>query len=217
MIRIAENFVKIQAELAKVCHSCGRDPSGITLIAVTKNRSVGEINRVIEAGVSVIGENRVQEALQKFPELLTSERHLIGHLQTNKIREVVANFDCVQSVDSVRLAEKISQECERVSKILPIYLQVNIAGEETKSGFAVVELAESVKKIQKLPNLKLVGLMAIGAHTADQAQVAQVFRKGKELTDQFGLPNYSAGMSADWPLAVRAGATHLRLGRILFE
>lgn len=237
MTQIADSLAKIQAELTVVCQSCGRNPTDITLIAVTKQRSVAEINQVIEAGIHVIGENRIQEALDKFPDIHPCERHFIGHLQTNKVREVVANFDCVQSVDSVRLAEKLNQECARVGKTLPIFLQVNIAAETTKSGFMVAELTAAVERIKQLPNLQLIGLMVIGPspdgeisnksqiskfqapnkNSAYQESVMRVFREGKKLTEQFDLPSYSAGMSGDWQLAVACGATHLRLGRILFE
>ncbi len=214
--RITTALISFQTELVKICADCDRDPAEITLVAVTKTRRIAEINTALTAGVKVIGENRIQDALEKLPELQPCQRHFIGHLQANKVREVVAHFDCVESVDSIHLAEKLATESQKLNKTLPIFLQVNLATEATKSGFAESELAEAISKIQQLPNLELTGLLVIGPHTDDENAIRQVFQRGKELVQHFGLANYSAGMSSDWQLAVECGATHLRLGRVLF-
>jgi len=210
------NLATLQAELATICADCGRNPAEIAIVAVTKKREPAEINELIESGIKIIGENRVQEALGKFPKLLPCERHFIGHTQTNKVRGIVANFDCIQSVDSLRLAEKLNDECERVGKKVSIFLQANIAGEASKSGFAEAELPYAAKLIKRMAHLQLEGLMVIGPHTKDEHYIRQVFERGHEIVDTLELPSYSAGMSSDWQLAVRAGATHLRIGTGLF-
>lgn len=212
----ADRLAHFYDRLADVCARCGRDPADITLVAVTKMRTVDETNTLIAAGVTAIGENRVHDAIAKFTHLLAAERHLIGHLQTNKIREVVAHFDVVQSVDSIRLAEYLNVEAGRVGKRLRIFVQVNIAREETKSGFAMSDLAMAIAHIRTLPHLTLDGLMTIGPRTTDEATIRAVFDEGRRLVDALGLASYSAGMSDDWPLAIAAGATHLRIGRTLF-
>ncbi len=214
--RITVAIRALQSELTSVCARCKRDPTDITIVAVTKTRTPAEINTALQAGITVIGENRAQEALVKLPELYSCERHFIGHLQTNKTREIITNFDCIESVDSLRLAEKINVECQRLDKKFPIFLQVNLANEETKSGFSAVELKEVVPKIRELQNLNLIGIMVIGPHTADKTAIKNVFERGKRLTLQYDLPQYSAGMSSDWQLAVMSGATHLRLGQAIF-
>lgn len=214
--RIASAVFAFQTELVKACRAAKRDPAEVIIVAVTKTRSTTEVNAVLAAGIRVIGENRVQEALTKFSAVGSCERHLIGHLQTNKAAEAVQYFDCVESVDSIRLAEKLASEAGKIGKTLEIYLQANLAGETTKSGFAESELSAAVAIIKKLPNLKLTGLMVIGPHTDEEAVIRQVFMRGDQLRKELGLSNYSAGMSSDWQLAVACGATHLRPGSAIF-
>ena len=217
MNHLTANLAAFQAELAQVCESCGRNPEEISLVAITKNRSAAQINELLQSGVRVIGENRIQEALGKFPELKPCEKHFVGHLQSNKVREAVANFDCIESVDSVKLAYKLSAEAVKFNKTLPVFIQINIAREDTKSGFEIEELENAVNAIKNLPNLKIIGLMTIGPNTDDVEAIRNVFKKGFELKEKLGLPYYSAGMSDDWKIAVECGASHLRIGRILFK
>jgi len=211
------NLATLQSELAAVCADCGRDPADIAIVAVTKKREPAEINELIKSGITIIGENRVQEAIAKFPKLQPCKKHFIGHTQTNKVRGIVANFDCIQSVDSLRLAERLHDECERTGKKIAVFVQANIAGEKSKSGFAETELPHAVAQIRQMPHLQLDGLMVIGPHTKDENYILQVFERGREMADACELQSYSAGMSSDWQLAVRAGATHLRIGTGLFD
>ena len=141
------NLTSFQAKLISVCANCNRDASKITLIVVSKNHSAVEINELLEAGVTRIGENRLQEALEKFHKLSTCEKHFIGRIQSNKAREIARNFDVIQSVGSVKVARILNNEAQKLNKILPIFLQVNLACEEQKSGFLAEELDEAAKAI----------------------------------------------------------------------
>jgi hypothetical protein len=213
---LAANLEKFHSKLAEVCESCGRKIDEITLVGVIKKHTAQEANELIAAGMKVVGENRIQEAVGKFPDLLDCEKHLIGHLQTNKVKEAVVNFDCVESVDSLRLAEKLNAEAEKVGKILPIFIEVNVADEAQKFGLGVNELDDLIEKIREMQNLKLEGLMVMGVF-GDEAKTAEVFNRGWKLCEKFGLQKYSAGMSGDWEIAVKCKATHLRVGSLLFR
>lgn len=199
-----------------MCEICDRNPAEITLVGVIKHHTADEANQLLQAGLKVIGENRIQEALGKFPALLPCEKHLIGHLQTNKVKEAVKNFDCIESVDSLRLAEKLNAEAAKQSKFLPIFLEVNVAEENQKFGFKVGELEAAVAEIHKMQNLKLEGLMVMGVE-GDEKKTEAVFAEGWQLCEKFGLQKYSAGMSGDWEIAVKNHATHLRVGSLLFK
>jgi hypothetical protein len=213
---LSQNLADFEAQLAEICENCNRNRNEITLVGVIKNHTADEANQLLQAGLRVIGENRIQEALGKFPELLPCEKHLIGHLQTNKVKEAVQNFDCIESVDSVRLAEKLNQEAQKQSKILPIFLEVNLAGEAQKFGFQAAELEEAIGKIRAMENLKLEGLMVMGVE-GDEKKTEEVFQQGWQLCEKFGMQKYSAGMSGDFEIAVRNHSTHLRVGSLLFR
>ncbi|MBU1089197.1 YggS family pyridoxal phosphate-dependent enzyme [Patescibacteria group bacterium] len=219
-MRIQKNLANFNSELAEVCASCGQNPAEIRLIAITKNRSADEVNELLAAGVSRIGENRLQEALIKLTprisgetNLLPCEKHFIGSIQSNKAREIAQNFDVVQSVGSVKVAKILDSA---VNSPLPIFLQANLAHEFQKSGFIEDDLAEAVAEIRKLPNIKIEGLMVMGV-LGDLEKTREIFTQAKKLNDQFGFKNLSAGMSGDWQIAVEEGANFLRIGNKLFE
>ncbi len=216
MNRFKKNLESFYHKLAEVCENCGRNSSEISLIAVTKNRSVEEINELIKAGVGKIGENRLQEAVAKFPDLLGCEKHFIGSIQSNKAKEIAQNFDVVESVGSVKVAQILNEEAQKLGETLPIFLQVNLADEEQKSGFLKEELSEAVEEIQEFSNLKIEGFMVMGV-AGDEQRTREVFSRAKELCEQHQLKNLSAGMSGDWQIAVEAGATYLRIGSLLFS
>ncbi|MFH1546530.1 MAG: YggS family pyridoxal phosphate-dependent enzyme [Patescibacteria group bacterium] len=220
MSNLANNLAKFKNELGSVCRNCDRDPSEISLVVITKNRSADEVNELLAAGVSRIGENRLREALIKLTpqftggmNLLPCEKHFIGSIQSNKAREIAQNFDVVQSVGSVKVAKILDSA---VNSPLPIFLQANLAHEFQKSGFIEDDLAEAVAEIRKLPNLKIEGLMVMGVF-GDAEKTREIFAQAKKLNDQFGFKNLSAGMSGDWQIAVEEGANFLRIGRRLFE
>ncbi|MCF7846250.1 MAG: YggS family pyridoxal phosphate-dependent enzyme [Candidatus Peribacteraceae bacterium] len=226
MSTIAENIAEFKTELASVCRDCDRNPSEISIVAVTKNRSSAEINSLLASGITAIGENRLQEFLAKKAEIGAAEKHFVGRIQSNKAAEIAREFDVVESVSSLKIAKIlndsiISRDVARnVSttshKTLPIFLQINLAREPQKDGFSPEEIESALSEISKFANLEVVGLMTIGVF-GDTKRTREIFAAGKKLCEKFGLPKFSAGMSDDWPIAVECGATELRIGRLLFE
>ena len=204
---LKENFLKIAAVLAQA-------PGKVELLAVSKNVEVEQIEKALALGIKTIGENRIQEAARKFPLLqLPCAKHMIGHLQSNKVRQALEIFDLIESVDSVHLAEKISKEA---SKEITIFLEVNIAEEEQKYGFKTQELKSALGKIKKLPNLKVQGLMCMAPFTEQAEDSRGYFREMKKMADTLGLTELSMGTSQDWQVAVSEGATIVRIGQALF-
>ena len=215
---IAGNIKDVKARIDRAAAKAGRNPDNITLIVVTKYAEESAIQAAAAAGVGHFGENRVQDAERKIMRL--SERglrptwHMIGHLQRNKVQTALKIFDIIHSIDSVRLAQAISAQAE---KTVPVLLQVNVAGEETKGGFEKDELSGAVSQISRLPNLSIKGLMTIAPLVDDPEEVRPVFRDLRELRDAFGLEHLSMGMSNDFEIAIEEGATMVRLGRIIFS
>jgi PLP dependent protein len=195
----------------------------VRVCVVTKKRSVADIRGIVYLGARVLGENRIQECLEKYGRELLDylrergvELHFIGHLQTNKVKDAVRLFDCVQSVDSVRLAEKLSEECTAKDKEISIFLEVNLTGEDEKHGLTEDELLEHVDEIKGLPGLRVEGLMCMGKMN-ESGMTREIFRKCCELADRVGLAELSMGMSDDYKIAIKEGATMVRIGRLIFE
>jgi hypothetical protein len=195
------------------------DPDGreVTLIAVSKTFDAEAIEPVIAAGQRVFGENRVQESLAKWPDLKARypdiELHLIGPLQTNKVKDAVRLFDVIETVDRDKLAAALAREMSVQDRHLPCFIQVNIGAEEQKSGISVDETQDFVARCRKEYGLDIVGLM--GIPPLDEAPGAY-FALLKQLADQSGLENLSMGMSADFETAIAMGATHVRVGSAIF-
>jgi pyridoxal phosphate enzyme (YggS family) len=215
MTSIRENYDRILQTIHRAAVRSGRSPETIQLIAVTKTVSPVHIREAIEAGVRHIGENRLQEALPKREELLdlAVTWHFIGHLQTNKARKVVENFDWVQCVDRPELAEKLNQAA---TKPLPVLIEVNLGGELSKSGIDPDGLEGSVETFKKYDRLKLRGLMTIPPFLENPEDVRPYFRKLRQLAERFHLPELSMGMSHDFEVAIEEGATMVRIGTSLF-
>lgn len=195
-------------------------PTTIKLVAAVKHHSIDQINQLIKAGVTIVAENTVQTASKKFPQLLPCEKHFIGHLQKNKVRKAIELFDCIQSVDTLELAERINQIATELGKIQNIFLQVNIAEDKDKFGLTIENTPNVLRKVSQLKNVKVIGLMTIGQDSSDMNQHRTYFKKFKQLFDQFQekyqLKELSMGMSADYEIAVEEGATMVRVGRKLF-
>jgi pyridoxal phosphate enzyme (YggS family) len=185
--------------------------------AAFKGVSVEQIGEAMVAGLVDFGENRVQEAEAHIEALgaraADATWHLIGHLQTNKAKDALDCFDILQTVDSVRLAEQLSRRATKPTRIL---LEVNVAGETTKSGFAPSEVASAVDAIRVLPNLELAGLMTIAPQADDPEPVRPYFRQLCELAETHGLTELSMGMTDDFEVAIEEGATMVRVGRAIF-
>lgn len=211
-----DKLAQIKSEIAKAAGYCGRKADDITLVAVSKTHSAAEILPLLRAGQRVFGENRVQEAAEKFPALREQypdlKLHLIGGLQTNKVRDAVALFDVIESVDRVELAEKLAAEIKKQGRNPSCFVQVNTGEEPQKSGVAPNAAAALVEKCRAL-GLNVVGLMCIPP--ADD-EPSPHFAFLKKLARQSGVKELSMGMSADYPLAIQQGATFVRIGTALF-
>lgn len=220
-LNVKETFDKIK----KAAESAGRNPSEIRLMAVTKTVAPEKINEAIEAGCYLLGENRVQELLEKYESYdKRAEIHFIGRLQTNKVKYIVDKVSMIESVDSIKLAEEIEKRCAKIGKTMDILLEVNIAEEESKGGFSAEEIIDVSEKIKNFPHLRLRGLMTIGRFGAEIEETRQYFEKMRHLLvdikakniDNIYINILSMGMSADFEIAVSEGATIVRIGRGLF-
>jgi len=190
----------------------------VKTMAVIKNRSLDEILKVIEKhGIEIIGENRIQEARDKFPHLEGVEKHFIGHLQTNKARDAIQLCDVIETVDSEKLASAINKEAEKLGKCMLVFIQINISREPQKGGILAENLDKLVQTIQSLPHLKLRGLMTIAENTQDQEKLRDQFMHMHKFKEKYDLPELSMGMSQDYKLAIECGATIIGLGRALFD
>jgi pyridoxal phosphate enzyme (YggS family) len=213
----AEHLAEVQARIAEAAKAAGRLPGEVTLVAVSKTHGAERVRELLEVGHRVFGENRVQEAQEKFPALRTDypdlELHLIGPLQTNKARDAVALFDVIQSVDRERLAATLAKEMERAGKRPACFIQVNTGEEEQKAGILPAELDAFVASCRDLHKLPVVGLMCIPPVDEEAALHFALLAK---MAKRNGLDRISMGMSADYETAVRLGATHVRVGSALF-
>jgi pyridoxal phosphate enzyme (YggS family) len=220
---------EINRRIEAACERAGRRASEITLVAVSKTVPAARIREAIEAGVRTLGESRVQEASAKIYELkpLSAERkvqwHLIGHLQSNKARRAVELFDAVHSVDDLKLAERLDRFAAESGKRLPIFIEVNLGGEESKTGAAPDEVLPLCEQIGKLPGLELKGLMAVPPFSDNPEDARPFFRRLRRLRDEARLAaagesfnDLSMGMSIDFEIAIEEGATFIRVGAALF-
>ena len=220
---LAANFMAIQSRIEAACARAGRDPASVLVLAVSKGHSPDAVQAVAELGVNLFGENKVQEAKAKIPHCSSHLRwHMIGHLQTNKCRDAVHFFEMIQSVDSLELAEEINKRSEQAAKTMPVLIEVNIAGEASKFGYAPDRLLEELERIHALQRLEIQGLMTIAPWTTEPERVRPLFgqlRELKERSEQIlgaPLPHLSMGMSGDYAVAVEEGATLVRIGTALF-
>ena len=219
------NFEDINRRIALACEQVGKKPSDIIMLAATKTVPVEVINHAIKSGVKYIGENRVQEFLSKKEQLLPgAHRHFIGHLQTNKVKDIVGEVEMIESVHSLKLATEINRLCEKSGKVMDILLEVNIGNEESKSGFSPDELEEKLVEISKLPFVKVKGLMTIPPICDNNEKSIQYFEKMSKLfidirakiKDNIDMVYLSMGMSGDFEEAIRSGANIVRIGTSLF-
>jgi PLP dependent protein len=220
---IAANLEGIRRRVAAACVRAGRAPESVTLLGVTKNQPPEAVRAAAGLGLACFGENRVQEAKVKIGQCPGNLRwHMIGHLQSNKCRDAVHFFEMIESVDSLALAAEIDKWAAKSAKTLPVLLEVNVAGESSKSGYAPDRLLAELPQINALKKIEIHGLMTIAPWTTDAEKVRPVFRHLRELREQCGqilgapLPHLSMGMSGDFEVAIEEGATIIRLGTALF-
>ena len=191
--------------------------SNIKLIAVSKNQSIEKIKKVYNHGIKDFGENKVQELLKKIDNLPNDIRwHMIGHLQTNKVKSIIDKVYLIHSVDSVKLATTIDKEALKKNIIVNILLEINIANEESKYGFKIEELNQAIKKINMLNNVKIQGFMTVAPYTLNPEDNRIYFTKIKELLNKYNYKTLSMGMSNDYKIAIEEGSTHIRIGTKIF-
>ncbi len=188
----------------------------VKLIAVTKSATLDQAREAIEAGVDGVAESRVHFAEEKFPHLENVKKHMIGHLQRNKVKRAVELFDVIQSVDSLKLAKEIDKRSGEMGKVMEIMLQVNVSGEDQKFGFGEEEVEGAYREILALMNLKVIGIMVMAPFVSAE-ETREYFRKANEIKEKLKLRELSAGMSNDYEIAVEEGSTMVRLGRTLFD
>lgn len=217
--RISSIFKKITYTALKV----GRNPEEIKLIAVTKSQPIDKIKEAADLGLRVFGENRIQEAKQKIKELenFNIEWHMIGHLQTNKVKDAVKFFEVIHSLDSEKLAILIDREAKKISKIQRVLIQVKLSEEKSKYGIKEDEVEKLLELCKNLKNLKVEGLMIIPPYFENPEDVRPYFRKLKQIKEYLSKKGYSIkelsmGMSHDFEVAIQEGATMLRIGTALF-
>ncbi|MBQ9097080.1 MAG: YggS family pyridoxal phosphate-dependent enzyme [Clostridia bacterium] len=223
---IAQNIEIVKTNIEKACIRCGRSPEEITLIGVTKTHGADIINEGISGGLTHIGENRVQELCEKYETIEKGVHiHLIGHLQSNKVKYIADKVDLIHSLDSKNLAKEISAQAVKHARIIEALVQVNISGEETKSGISPDELDELLEYIELLPGIKIKGFMTIPpVDTGDMLQSRKIFEKLRILFEKTKEKRYnntviehlSMGMTNDYEIAIEEGSTMVRVGRAIF-
>ncbi len=214
---IADNLRRVQERIDAACRRAGRSPADVTIVGVSKGFPVEAVVAAWQAGLRDVGENRVQEAAAKLPAALargaTFRRHLVGHLQTNKVKTALDLFDIIHSVDSLRLAEAISRTAGKPVRVL---LEVNVAAEESKYGLKPDDVPQALERVRSLPNIDVVGLMTVAPAADDPESARPVFRRLRDLAEALRLAELSMGMSDDFEVAVEEGATMIRIGRAIF-
>ena len=223
---VKENFKIISERVAEAAIKSGRNPEDVRLMAVTKTVEPALINAAIEAGADLIGENRVQEFLSKAPELHLEgvEKHLIGHLQKNKVRQIVGKVDMIQSVDSIELAKEISKRSGMLEITTPVLVEVNIGNEDSKFGIDKNLLGETLEQISLLPSIEVRGLMCIPPICEESEQIRAFFSQMNKLFIDFSPKIFnninmnvlSMGMSSDYYEAILEGSNLVRVGSALF-
>lgn len=222
-----ENIAGVRSKIEEVARRVGRDPSDVKLVAVSKTHPSAAISEAIRNGIAAFGENKVQEAESKIVEIGREgvEWHLIGHLQSNKARKAVQLFDVIQSVDSLELAERLERICKEESReSLSVFVEVDLAGEETKNGISEFELGELIEFFRGAECLRFDGLMIVPPFSDDPDKTRPYFRRLREIRDRLaaiglfgeGRGELSMGMSHDFEVAIEEGATIVRVGTAIF-
>ena len=217
-------LAEVEAKIAEACRRSGRNTGDVEIVAVTKTHGPETVAEAWRAGLKIIGENKVQEAIWKKGESVTGPSwHLIGRLQSNKVRHALETFDCIHSVDSLKLAQRIDYIADEIGAQPRVLLEVNVSGERSKTGIAPDQLEPVMLRIfESCPRLTVEGLMTMAPFSDNPEDSRPYFRRLRELRDSmeslFGvsLPRLSMGMSGDYEVAVEEGATWLRLGTVLF-
>lgn len=222
---LKENLERVHQEIEAACKRVSRDSSEVTLIAVSKTKPLSDLEEVLDLGELEFGENKVQELVDKYEHIKSPVHwHMIGHLQTNKVKYIVDKVTLIHSVDSYKLAAQISKEALKKQVDVDILIEVNVAGEESKFGLKTEETLDLVREIAKLPNVHIKGLMTIAPFVDDPEDNRMVFRSLKQLSvhihscqiDNVSMDVLSMGMTGDYTVAIEEGATMVRVGTGIF-
>ncbi len=224
MTYIRQNLAEVCEKIKNSALESDRDSNSVKLIAVTKTYGADIINEAIDCGVTDIGENRVQEIMEKYDLVKPCRWHLIGHLQKNKVKYIIDKVELIHSVDSFELAKEIDKHAKKIDKIQKILLEVNVSGEESKFGIRPGECEELCKEISALENVKIEGLMTIAPFVDDESVLEEVFdglrKLSKEISEMsienVSMNELSMGMTNDFPIAIGKGATMVRVGTGIF-
>jgi pyridoxal phosphate enzyme (YggS family) len=233
---IKDNIARIKEDISLICRKLGRNPKDIKLVGITKAATPEMVFEAAQNGITDIGENRVQEAEKKFQDLKRSisnsnqnfsvRYHMVGHLQTNKVKSALRIFDLIQSVDSLRLAKEVSRQAEALNKIVDCLIEVNTSREATKFGVKPQDALDLIKEISMLKRIQIKGLMTIASESNDETEIRPCFRKlsllKENISKEFKQPNVqmqylSMGMTNDYKIALEEGSNMLRIGRAIFE
>jgi len=223
-LSVLENLNRVRERIHAATRRAGRDPGEIKLVAVTKTVPVTMIKEALSSGITSLGENRVQEFLQKYPQLPPElEWHFIGHLQTNKVKKMIDKINLIHSLDRWPLAEEIHRAACEAGRVARVLVQVNAAGEETKYGLSLAEAEDFVAEASQLSGLEVCGLMTIAPWCKNPEEVRPIFRQVRELARKMGdrvqgvkLETLSMGMTGDFEVALEEGANILRIGTAIF-
>ncbi len=221
---VKDNFQRCLEKIANVAAKCNQRFENITLVAVTKTVSTEKINQGIEAGITNIGENKVQEAKIKKDLVKPVTWHMVGHLQTNKVKHALQIFDMIQSVDSIHLAKEVNKRSEQLSKKMPVLIEVNTSREASKYGCSPETTIDTISEISQMPFIEIRGLMTIGLFTNDRELIRPCFILLRELADKIKsqkianvyMDILSMGMSADFETAIEEGSNMVRIGTAIF-
>jgi len=221
------NLKEVKDNIQNAAAAAGRSPDQIKLLAVSKNQSIDAVKILDELGVNFFGENRVQELEEKNEKLISENInlnwHFIGHLQRNKVKYLMRMENCkmIESIDSLRLAKEVNKRARKNERVMPVLIQINIAGDENKFGIVPDKAEEFLKKIIKLKNIKIEGLMTVLPYLDDSKKLRSYFKQMKTIFDQLSedvvqLNELSMGMTNDYQIAIEEGATIVRVGRAIF-
>lgn len=222
---VKDQYCEVKERVRQACLRSGRDPKDVTLIAVSKTKPLEMLLEAYDAGARDFGENKVQEILEKYPEMPEDARfHMIGHLQRNKVRQVIDKVSLIHSVDSLRLARQIEEESAKAGRITPILLEVNVAREESKFGFFMEEVERAAEEIAAFSHIVVKGFMTIAPFVENPEENRKVFQDLYQLSvditnkniDNMSMGVLSMGMSGDYEVAIEEGATMVRVGTSIF-
>ena len=222
---ILENLKQVEENIKNACEKAGRDRSKVTLIAVSKTNPVSMLEEAYNSGIREFGENKVQEICEKRDQLPADIHwHMIGHLQRNKVKYIVKDVTLIHSVDTYRLAEEINIQAKKAGRIVPVLIEINVAGETSKFGVAPSEALQLVQEISHLENIRICGLMTVAPYVEDPEENRSCFRKIRDLSvdiaaqniDNVSMDVLSMGMTGDYMVAIEEGATMVRVGTGIF-